>query len=142
MNKEDLEHALNEVNKKKNLIEKELYKLEAQNNEQYQKNLKREKKQYRAAMFTKDALARSVSDGSLKNNLDKVSTSLDNIKSVVASFSLVAEKAQEKMESNTAEIASNSLPSMAELWVPMLLNLLHSDDFQELMANMLIRMVS
>lgn len=103
----------------------------------------KKKKPYTMAMATKDRLHQSISDGSLKEKLDKISNSANVFQSTVDCFSEIVDKAQKQMESQSAQVsAGNDLSILADMWVPMFLNLIETSEFQGLMASMLIKMIS
>lgn len=103
----------------------------------------KKKKPYTMAMATKDRLHQSISDGSLKEKLDKISNSANVFQSTVNSFSQIVDKAQKQMENQSAQVSTgNDLSIFADMWVPMFLNLIETSEFQGLVASMLIKMIS
>lgn len=127
-----------EVNQKSKMLGEFIEKKQDEGNPSNKK-----KKPYTMAMATKDRLHQSISDGSLKEKLDKLSNSANVFQSTVNSFSQIVDKAQKQMESQSAQVsAGNDLSILSDMWVPMFLNLIETSEFQGLMASMLIRMIS
>lgn len=101
------------------------------------------KKPYTMAMMTRDLLHKSIADGSLKEKLEKISSSAEVFQSVLSNFSQIAGKAQEQLENQSEQVSSDdNLSILTEMWGPMLLNLISTSEFQNLMASMLVRMVN
>ncbi|HHW03270.1 MAG TPA: hypothetical protein GXX35_10785 [Thermoanaerobacterales bacterium] len=132
MTKEELEKALKEVEEQRNQLKEELNKLENPGEDSV----------VTMAASAKKALHNAISSGNLKNTLEKVSGSLDFMKTAVTSFSQIIEKAQQKMEGKVEEITiQGGMTVMSDMWVPMVLGLIQTQEFQHIMANMLVKII-
>ncbi|MDI3481555.1 MAG: hypothetical protein PWQ97_1210 [Tepidanaerobacteraceae bacterium] len=132
MTKEELEKALMEVEEQRNQLKEELNKFE--NPE--------ETDVIAMAASAKKALQNAISSGSLKNILEKVSGSIDFMKTAVTSFTQIIDKAQQKLEGKVEEITiQGGTKVMSDMWVPMVLGLIQTQEFQHIMANMLVKII-
>ncbi|WP_422445502.1 hypothetical protein [Thermoanaerobacterium sp. DL9XJH110] len=147
MTKEELEKALSEVEAQRNLIKKELKKFEETGGTlDYDKegDKKGEKNEGPATMaaMTKNILRQAIATGNLKNTMERISGSLDFAKTTVTTFSQIVEKAQEKLEGKTEEImGAGGITFRSDMWVPMFLSLMQTQEFQHLIANMLVQII-
>jgi lipid II:glycine glycyltransferase (peptidoglycan interpeptide bridge formation enzyme) len=74
--------------------------------------------------------------------MERISGSLDFAKTTVTTFSQIVEKAQEKLEGKTEEImGAGGITFRSDMWVPMFLSLMQTQEFQHLMANMLVQII-
>lgn len=135
MTKEELEKALKEVEEQRNLLKEELNKLEGTDgNAGYGV--------VTMATVAKNALHDAIASGTLKNILDKVSSSIDFTKTAVTSFSQIVDKAQTKLEGKVEEVTIHGgMTVMSDMWVPMVLSLIQTQEFQHIMANMLVKII-
>lgn len=94
------------------------------------------------ATAAKDAVKNAVTSGNLKSTMGKISGGLDFAKVAVNSFSDILDKAQEKIHGNIEELPGpTGIPIMTDMWVPMFLGLMQTQEFQHLMANMLVQVI-
>lgn len=132
MTKEELEKALKEVEEQRNQLKEELNKYENPD----------ETSVVTMAASAKKALQNAISSGSLKNILEKVSGSIDFMKTAVTSFTQIVDKAQQKLEGKVEEITiQGGMKVMSDMWVPMVLGLIQTQEFQHIMANMLVKII-
>ncbi|MCR4429445.1 MAG: hypothetical protein NUV45_00330 [Tepidanaerobacteraceae bacterium] len=132
MTKEELEKALKEVEEQRNQLREELNKYENPD----------ESNVVTMAASAKKALQNAISSGSLKNILEKVSGSIDFMKTAVTSFTQIVDKAQQKLEGKVEEITiQGGMKVMSDMWVPMVLGLIQTQEFQHIMANMLVKII-
>lgn len=75
----------------------------------------------------------------MKDILDRISDNIDYAKTAVISLSNIAEKAQDKLDGKVEEITIASGTSIkSDMWFPMILGLIQTQEFQHLMANMVV----
>ncbi|AYO29831.1 MAG: hypothetical protein PWR06_680 [Thermoanaerobacteraceae bacterium] len=135
MTKEELQKALQEVEEQRNQLKEELNKLEGTDETAGDGVVT-------MATVAKKALHDAVASGNLKNILDKVSSSIDFAKTAVTSFSQIVEKAQAKMDGKIEEITiQGGMTVMSNMWMPMVLGLIQTQEFQHIMANMLVKII-
>lgn len=131
MTKEELEKALKEVEEQRNQLKEELNKYENPG-----------ETVVTMAASAKKALQNAISSGNLKNILEKVSGSIDFMKTAVTSFTQIIDKAQQKLEGKVEEITiQGGMTVMSDMWVPMVLGLIQTQEFQHIMANMLVKII-
>lgn len=77
-----------------------------------------------------------IASGNLKNVLNKISDGMDYTKTALKSFSDIIDKTRDKLEGNIDEVAGPmGMPIMTDMWLPMFLTLLQTQEFQHLLAN-------
>ena len=154
MTKEQLVMALDEVERQRQILVNELKKMgheeppedenqdfpEESTENRDESEEKTSPKTVGAA--TKDIFKEAVVSGNLKNAMTKVSGALDFAKVGVNSFSEVLDKAKAKMEGNIEELPGpTGIPIMTDMWIPMILGLMQTQEFQHLMSNMLVQLI-
>lgn len=134
MTKEELEKSLMEVEEKRNLLREKLNKLE--NGNVIDDHI------ITMATVTKKILHDAIVSGNLKNLLNKLTGSIDFAKTAVISFSQIVDKAQAKMEGKIEEITiQGGMKVMSDMWIPIVLGLIQTQEFQHIMANMLVALI-
>ena len=84
----------------------------------------------------KNMVRQSIISGNLKNVLEKISNNIDYAKIAVISLSDITQKAQDKLSGKVEEITIASGESiMSNMWFPMVLGLIQTQEFQHLVAN-------
>ncbi|HHY70310.1 MAG TPA: hypothetical protein GX519_01325 [Thermoanaerobacterales bacterium] len=135
MIKNDLLQALKDIDKKKGLLEQELKQLEGkiENNDDPLAV---------SVMNAKKTVRQSITSGNLKNMLDNILNNIDYAKTAVISLSDITEKAQDKLEGKVEEITvASGMSVMSNMWFPMILGLIQTQEFQHLTANMVVSAV-
>jgi hypothetical protein len=67
---------------------------------------------------------------------------MDLTKVALKSLSDIIDKTKNKLEGKVEEVAGpTGMPIMTDMWLPMLLSLLQTQEFQHLMANMFAQLV-
>ena len=136
MTKEDLEIALKELETQREILIKALNELN--NNESGSLDFKVEEMK---EFDIKKIMYNAIASGRLKNVLDSVSDGMDLTKTTLKSFSDIIDKTRDKMEGNIDEVLGpTGMPIMTDMWLPMLLTLLQTQEFQHLMANMIAQL--
>jgi len=130
MTKEEIRKALKEIENKKIELEQQLKQLEEDSESNYDP--------LTASLVNAKKVARkSITSGNLKKMFDNVLNNLDYAKIAVKSFSNIAEKAQDKLEGRVEEITvASGMSVMTNTWIPMILGLIQTQEFQHLIANM------
>jgi len=133
MTREQLESALREVEEQRSQLREELNKLEGPDETNGVVTM---------AANAKRALYNSIHSGNLKNILEKVTGSIDFMKTAVTSFTEIVDKAQQKIDGKVEEITMQSgMTVMSDMWLPMAMGLLQTQEFQHIMANMLVKII-
>jgi lipopolysaccharide biosynthesis regulator YciM len=91
-------------------------------------------------MFKK-ALREAVASGKLSLALGNVSGSLEATKSAVESMAQVVEKAREILSSAGKKDGIGSAAVLSSAWLPMVLGLMKTSEFQNLTASMIANML-
>lgn len=162
MTKEQLERALDEVDMQRQILITELRKFQSEemHDEETQGDFPKgdtdfdkesdnnfgEEETNRGpktmATATKNIVKKAVVSGNLKDTMGKVSGALDFAKVGVNSFCEILDKAQEKLDGNIEELPGPmGIPIMTDMWIPMLLGLMQTQEFQHLMSNMLVQII-
>ena len=85
----------------------------------------------------KKVMYEAIASGSLKNVLEKMSTGMDFTKTALKSITDIIDKTRDKLEGNIDEVSGPmGMPIMTDMWLPMFLTLLQTQEFQHLLANM------
>lgn len=135
MTKEELEKALKEVEDQRSLLREELNRWNGRI--EVDGNL-----MVTGSTVAKKVLYNAVTSGNLKNTLDKISDSIDFTKTTVTCFSQIVEKAQAKIDGKIDEITMQSGSRvMSDMWPPMVLSLMQTEEFQHIAANMLVKVI-
>lgn len=130
MTKNEIKKALREIENKKSELEEQLRQLEEESENFYDPLSA-------SLMNAKNAARKSLTSGNMKKLFDNILNNIDYIKIAVKSFANIAEKAQDKLEGRVEEITvSNGMAVMTNMWIPMILALIQTQEFQHLMANM------
>jgi hypothetical protein len=130
MTKNEIKKALREIENKKSELEEQLRQLEEES-ENFCDPLSA------SLMNAKNAARKSLTSGNMKKLFDNILNNIDYIKIAVKSFANIAEKAQDKLEGRVEEITvSSGMAVMTNMWIPMILALIQTQEFQHLMANM------
>jgi hypothetical protein len=130
MTKDDIIKALSEIENKKSQLEQQLRQLEEEN-ESIDDPLTA------SIMKVKSTARNSITSGNLKNMFGNILNNIDYAKIAVKSLANIADKAQDKLEGKVEEITvSGGMSVMTNMWIPMILSLIQTQEFQHLMANM------
>lgn len=132
MTKDDLQQSLKDINKKKTLLEQKLQQLEGriENNDD---------RLTASMMDVKQTVRQSIASGNLKNMFDSILNNIDYAKTTIISLSNITEKAQDKLDGKVEEITvANGMSVMSDMWFPMMLGLIQTQEFQHLIANMVV----
>lgn len=90
----------------------------------------------------KKILYNAITSGNLQKMLVKVADGMDLTKVALKSFADIIEKTKDKLEGNIEEVAGPmGIPIMTDMWLPMFLSLLQTQEFQHLLANMFAQLV-
>ena len=90
-------------------------------------------------MNVKSTARNSIASGKLKNVFENIINNIDYAKTAVISLANIADKAQDKLEGKVEEITvSGGMTVMTNMWVPMILGLIQTQEFQHLVANMVV----
>lgn len=131
MTKAELQKALRDIEKKKMELEQQLKELEEEN--------KGNDPITASIMNVKSTARNSIASGKLKNVFENIINNIDYAKTAVISFANIADKAQDKLEGKVEEITvSGGMTVMTNMWVPMILGLIQTQEFQHLVANMVV----
>lgn len=127
MTKDDLKRAINELDRRKSVLEEDLREIElASNSDPFTQSM----------LDAKNMVRQSIISGNLKNVLEKISNNIDYAKIAVISLSDITQKAQDKLSGKVEEITIASGESiMSNMWFPMVLGLIQTQEFQHLVAN-------
>lgn len=135
MTKDDLRQALKDIDKKKSLLEQEIKRFEG-------KSEINDNPLTVSLMNAKETTRQSITSGNLKNIFDNILNNIDYAKTAVISLSNITEKAQDKLEGKVEEIAiASGMSVMSNMWFPMILGLIQTQEFQHLMANMVVSVI-
>jgi len=90
----------------------------------------------------KKVLHNAITSGNLRRTLERLADGMDLTKVALKSLSDIIEKTKDKLEGKVEEVAGpTGIPIMTNMWLPMLLSLLQTQEFQHLIANMFAQMV-
>ena len=118
-------------------IEEIEYKDEEKNSD-----IDNDKRPVTMADITRDKLKDAISSGRLESALERAAGSFDFAKATATCFHRLP-KNQGKMEENVKGSAgSQGISITSDMWVPMLINMMQTNEFQCLVANMLVKIVS
>lgn len=132
MTREELRNALKDMDEQRNRLKQELEQVE-------KKGDKNDEPLTASITAAKRTLEESIASGNLKDILDRISDNIDYAKTAVISLSNIAEKAQDKLDGKVEEITIASGTSIkSDMWFPMILGLIQTQEFQHLMANMVV----
>lgn len=135
MTKDDLRQALKDIDKKKSLLEQEIKRFEG-------KSEINDNPLTVSLMNAKETTRQSITSGNLKNIFDNILNNIDYAKTAVISLSNITEKAQDKLEGKVEEITiASGMSVMSNMWFPMILGLIQTQEFQHLMANMVVSVI-
>ncbi|HHV19518.1 MAG TPA: hypothetical protein GXZ27_11875 [Thermoanaerobacterales bacterium] len=127
-----LRQALKDIDKKKSLLEEELKQLD-------EKAESNDNPLTVSVMNTKKNARQLITSGNLKNIFDNIINNIDYAKTAVMSLSDITEKAQDKLEGKVEEITiASGMPIRSDMWFPMVLGLIQTQEFQHLMANTVV----
>jgi hypothetical protein len=93
------------------------------------------------ASVAKNAIRNALLSGDLMNTLERVLNGINFAQATVASFSNVVDKAQQKIESTSETTGENGLQILNEAWLSMFQSLMQTEEFQQLLANILVQIV-
>lgn len=131
MTKAELQKALRDIEKKKMELEQQLKELEEENKGNHPITA--------SIMNVKSTARNSIASGKLKNVFENIINNIDYAKTAVISLANIADKAQDKLEGKVEEITvSGGMTVMTNMWVPMILGLIQTQEFQHLVANMVV----
>ncbi|HHY42484.1 MAG TPA: hypothetical protein GX514_06525 [Thermoanaerobacterales bacterium] len=132
MTKDELRKALRDIENKKSQLEQQLRQLEEEEMEMSDP--------LTASIMNAKKTARSaILSGNLKNLFDNILKNMDYAKTAVISLANIADKAQDKLEGKVEEITvASGMSVMTNMWIPMILGLIQTQEFQHLMANMVV----
>jgi hypothetical protein len=147
MTKEELEKSLYDAQVERDLLKEKLREIE--------RNRRRERSETKnsgsnaedveaatIAEMTKYALRDAIENGNLQMFLEKILGSLDFAKTAISSLSEIIEKAQAKMDGKNEEIVgADGMSFASDMWLPMLMGIVQTQEFQHLMANMIVKMI-
>lgn len=139
MTKKDLKQALQEVEEQRDILKQALEEFEGENKEQ---NENSDDQITAAVTDAKKMMQQSIKSGNLKDILDKIADNIDYAKTAVISLSNITEKAQEKLDGKVEEITvAGGMSISSDMWFPIVLGLIQTQEFQHLMANMLVGII-
>ncbi len=119
-------------------IEEIEYKDEEKNSD-----IDNDKRPVTMADITRDKLKDAISSGRLESALERAAGSFDFAKATATCFSQIAQKTRENMEGDVEGSAgSQGISITSDMWIPMLINMMQTNEFQCLVANMLVKIVS
>ncbi|NLZ54990.1 MAG: hypothetical protein GX892_17955 [Thermoanaerobacteraceae bacterium] len=132
MTKAELRKALSEIENKKSQLEQQLRQIEDET-----KVI--DDPLTASIMNVKNTARKSITSGNLKIMFENILNNIDYAKTAVKSLADIADKAQDKLEGKVEEITvSSGMSVMTNMWVPMILGLIQTQEFQHLMANMVV----
>jgi len=135
MTKEEIKKALKEIEDKKSELEQQLRQLDEGSEGIYDPITA-------SLMNAKNAAKNSITSGNLKKVFDNILNNIDYAKIAIKSFANIAEKAQDKLEGKVEEITvASGMSVMTNMWIPMILGLIQTQEFQHLMANMVVNAI-
>jgi len=134
MTKEELERELAEIEARRDELQKQLNQSDGESFT--------EDDYVTMAAIAKKALHSALTTGSLKSFLEKLTSGVDFAKSALVSFTQIVEKAQEKMEGKVETVTiAGGMSVMSNTWLPMIMGMMQTPEFQHLMANMLVKLL-
>ena len=84
----------------------------------------------------------AISSGRIKKALEKISDGMDLSKVALKSLSDIIDKTKDKLKGNIDEVTGPmGMPIMTDMWLPMLISLLQTHEFQHLLANVFVQLV-
>lgn len=147
MTKEELENSLEEINAQREILLSVVNELEKIEDEKTDFNRQEEPKDSRSRQnlskydFRK-IMYNAIASGNFQRMLDKIVDGMDLTKVALKSLSDIIEKTKDKLEGNIDEVPGPmGMPIMTDMWLPMFLTLLQTQEFQHLLANMFAQMV-
>lgn len=132
MTKDELRKALRDIENKKSQLEQQLRQLEDETEGI-------DDPVTASIMNVKNTARKAIISGNLKNIFDNILNNIDYAKTAVISLANIADKAQDKLEGKVEEITvSSGMSVMTNMWIPIILGLIQTQEFQHLMANMVV----
>lgn len=90
----------------------------------------------------KKIIYNAIISGKLQKMLEKVVDGMDLTKVALRSLADIIDKTKDKLEGNVDEVPGPmGMPIMTDMWLPMFLSLLQTQEFQHLLANMFAQLV-
>ena len=144
MTRDELEGSLEEIETQREILLSVLNELEKSESEstklQEEPDLKA--KENSTGKNFKKILYDAIASGSLQKALIRLADGMDLTKVALKSLSDIIDKTKNKLEGKVEEVAGpTGMPIMTDMWLPMLLSLLQTQEFQHLMANMFAQLV-
>jgi hypothetical protein len=142
MTRDELEMALDEIEAQRNILLSALGELEkpetdSTDSESEEEVEGPEKEPDLISFDIKKVMYNAIASGNLKNVLEKMSTGMDFTKTALKSITDIIDKTRDKLEGNIDEVSGPmGMPIMTDMWLPMFLTLLQTQEFQHLLANM------
>jgi len=134
MTKEELEKELAEVEARRIELQKQLNQSES--GDMFEDDY------VTMAALAKKTLHSALTTGSLKSFLEKLTGGVDFAKSALVSFTQIVEKAQEKIDGKVETVTiAGGMSVMSNTWLPMIMGMMQTQEFQHLMANMLVKIL-
>jgi len=90
----------------------------------------------------KKIMYEAITSGTLQKVLIRLADGMDLTKVALKSLSDIIDKTKNKLEGKVEEVSGPmGMPIMTDMWLPMLISLLQTQEFQHLIANMFAQMV-
>lgn len=142
-----LENSLEDINAQRDILLSALEELEKMEPES--KDSKRQdepadsKAQQNLTSFDfKKIVFDAIASGRLQKTLVRAADGMDLTKVALKSLSDIIDKTKDKLEGNIDEVPGPmGMPIMTDMWLPMFITLLQTQEFQHLLANMLAQLV-
>jgi len=146
MTRDELESSLEEIDTQRETLLNVLNELEKNESESTDLKVQEEQDLKAKPNLTtnnfKKILYEAIASGSLQKALVRLVDGMDLTKVALKSLSDIIDKTKNKLEGNIEEVAGPmGMPIMTDMWLPMLLSLLQTQEFQHLMANMFAQLV-
>ncbi|MDD4569253.1 MAG: hypothetical protein PHE70_03900 [Tepidanaerobacteraceae bacterium] len=145
MTKDELKTALDETEAQRDILMRVLEELEGGEPHQSEPETKEETSEPEIEPVVeindiKKVLHNAIASGNLKNVLEKIAGGMDFSKTALKSFSDIIDKTRDKLEGNIDEVPGpTGIPIMTDMWLPMFLTLLQTQEFQHIIANMIAK---
>jgi len=94
-------------------------------------------------LLGKKILRHTIITGKMENSLKIAANSFDFLKALVDSLASISSMAREKLLESVEETEiNNTLIQGKKLFAPLLLNILHTEEFKQIMANTLVQVLN
>ncbi|KYO66523.1 hypothetical protein [Thermovenabulum gondwanense] len=94
-------------------------------------------------ILSKKILRHTIITGKMENSLKTAANSFDFLKALVDSLASISSIAREKLIESAEETEiNNTLLQGKKLFAPLLLNILHTEEFKQIMANTLVQVLN